>query len=304
MAEAIQAFLKPDQRGQAENRATAETYSPAPITRDGENPAEARRRRKSLGTPGIPNRPLRPGADRAFGRSRVLDRKEQAPTDRQPPRRGEHFHQQSRHPSAIMPCCAETPTMRPEARQANAASTPALNQDALRERTPIFGEKIKPKRAEVWTALDQAIRAADLLLSAGGFAALVLDLGSTSPEVASRIPMATWFRFRAAAERSRTSILLLTQYPCARSSAGLVLRLKASIVTTAGDLFTGRNYEVTISRQRFEAFEEQPHAVSKIVSMRKPPQSERCATWSRQAAWAPFAEQMSEKTLLTWMGKR
>lgn len=214
MPEAIQALLKPDQCGQAENRATAETYYPPPITRDGENPAEARRRRKNIGTPGMPNRPLRPGADCAFGR-RVLDRKEQAPTDWQPPRRGEHFHQQSRYPSAIMPSCAETPTMRLEARQANAASTPALNQDALRERMLVFGGKIKPKRAEVWTALDQAIRAADLLLSAGGFAALVFDLGSTSPEVASRIPMATWFRFRAAAERSRTSILLLTQYPCA-----------------------------------------------------------------------------------------
>lgn len=302
MPEAIQALLKLDQCCQAENRATAETYYPAPITRDGENPAEARRRRKNIGTPGMPNRPLRPGADCAFGRW-ILDRKEQAPTDRQPPRRGEHFHQQSRHPSAIMPCCAVKPTKRLEARQANEASTPALNQDALRERTLVFGGKIKPKRAEIRTALDQAIRAADLLLSAGGFAALVLDLGSP-PEIASRIPMATWFRFRAAAERSRTTILLLTQHPCARSSAGLVLRLKASSVTTAGDLFTGRNYEVTISRQRFEAVEEQPHEASKVIPMRKPPQSERSATWSRQTAWAPFREQGNEKTLLAWTGRR
>ena len=194
--------------------------------------------------------------------------------------------------------------MRRQARQATAVSTPALNKHVLRERTPAFGKKTEQKRSAAWAALDQAIRAADLLLSAGGFAALVLDLGSTSPEVASRIPMAMWFRFRAAAERSRTSILLLTQYPCARSSAGLVLRLKASSVTTAGDLFTGRKYEVTISRQRFEAVEEQSHEASKIVSMRKPPQSERGATWSRQAAWAPFAEQMSEETLLARIGKR
>lgn len=83
-----------------------------------------------------------------------------------------------------------------------------------------------------------------------------------------------------------------------------MLRLKALSVTTAGDLFTGRNYEIIISRQRFEAVEEQPHEASKIVSMRKPPQSERRATWSRQAAWAPFGEQMSEETLLAWMGKR
>lgn len=117
MAEAIQVLLKPNQCCQAENRATTETYYPAPTTRDGENPAEARRRRKSIGTPGMPNRPLRPGTDGAITR-RVLDRKEQTPTDRQPPRRGEHFHQQLRHPLTIMPCCAETPTMRLEARQA------------------------------------------------------------------------------------------------------------------------------------------------------------------------------------------
>ena len=303
MPEAIQALLQYDQRCQLEKPGTAESHYPRPITRDGENPIEARRRRKSIGTPGMPNRPLRPEADGAFAH-RAWDRTEQAPTDRQPPRRGEHFYQQSRHPAAIMPCCAETPTMRMQARRGNAVSTPTLNKDALLKKTPASGTKTEPKQSEILTALDQSIRATDLLLSAGGFGALVLDLGSTSAEFASRIPMATWFRFRAAAERSRTTILLLTQDPCARSSAGLVLRLRASSVTTAGNLFTGRSYEVSVSRQRFEAVEEQHDEVGKVVAMRKPPQSERRATWSRNTAWVPFVERAPEKTVLAWTGRR
>lgn len=298
MPEAIQALLRrPDKSG------TEQVYYLSPITRDGENPVEARRRRKNIGTPGVPNRPLQAEADGAFAR-RAWDRTEQAPTDRQPPRRGEHFYQQSRHPASIMPCCAETPTMRMQARRGNASYTPVLNKDALFENSLASGKKTGPKRSETLTALDQAIRAADLLLSAGGFAALVLDLGSTPAEFASRIPMATWFRFRAAAERSRTTVLLLTQHPCARSSAGLVLRLKASNVTTAGNLFTGRSYEVSVSRQRFEAVEEQPCEGKKVIALRKPPQSERCATWSRKTAWVPFAERAREKTVLAWADKR
>ena len=302
MPEAIQALLHHDQLCPRENPDPTAAHYPSPITPDGENPAEARRRRKNIGTPGMPNLPLQPEANATIPR-RAWDRTEQAPTDRQPPRRGEHFNQQAYHPARILPCCAETPTMRIEARRGNASSTPTLKKDALLKKTPAFSKKTEPKRSEVLTALEQAIRAADLLLSAGGFAALVLDLGSTPPEFASRIPMATWFRFRAAAERSRTTILLLTQHPCARSSAGLVLRLKASSVSTAGDLFTGRSYEVTISRQRFEAVEEQSHEANKVIAMRKPPQSERCATWSRTTAWAPFEERVNEKTILAWTGK-
>ncbi len=298
--EAIQTLLQHDQCYRSEKLGTAESYS-SPITRNGENPVAARR--KSIGTPGMPNRSTQPKADGVFA-GRAWDRTEQAPTDRQPPRRGEHFHQQTHHPATIMPCCAETPTMRMQARLGNASPMPALNENALCEKILTSDTKGESKRSEILTALDQAIRAADLLLSAGGFAALILDLGSTPPEFASRIPMATWFRFRAAAERSRTIILLLTQHPCARSSAALVLRLKALSVTTAGDLFTGRSYEVSVSRQRFEAVEEQHDEVGKVVAMRKLPQSDRCATWSRNTAWVPFAERVREKAELEWAHQR
>lgn len=74
-----------------------------------------------------------------------------------------------------------------------------------------------------WPRLEQAIRAADLLIQAGGFAAIVLDLASTAPEHASRIPLATWFRFRQAAARTRCSLVVLGRTACAQSSAAGVL---------------------------------------------------------------------------------
>ena len=78
-----------------------------------------------------------------------------------------------------------------------------------------------------WGRIEQALKVTDLLLQAGGFGAIVLDMGSLAPEHVSRIPLATWFRYRAAAERTQASVVLLTQYPCAKSSAGLVLRLES-----------------------------------------------------------------------------
>jgi recombination protein RecA len=64
-------------------------------------------------------------------------------------------------------------------------------------------------RSKPWTRLDQALRATDLLLQAGGFAAIVLDLGDMEPAHAMRIPLTTWFRFRQAADRTRCSLVVL-----------------------------------------------------------------------------------------------
>jgi recombination protein RecA len=76
--------------------------------------------------------------------------------------------------------------------------------------------------------MEQALRTADLLLQAEGFSAIVLDMASLAPEFVSRVPLATWHRYRLAAERIQSSILLLTQHSCAKSSAELLLRLQPS----------------------------------------------------------------------------
>ena len=109
-------------------------------------------------------------------------------------------------------------------------------------------------RRKHWDRMDQALRAMDLLLQAGGFGAVVLDLGSMAPEHVSRIPLATWFRYRAAAERTQACVILLTQYPCAKSSAELVLRLEKGVIRTQGArVMTGFERRVEVVRRRFES---------------------------------------------------
>jgi hypothetical protein len=120
-----------------------------------------------------------------------------------------------------------------------------------------------------------------LLLQAGGFSAIVLDLGSIAPEHVSRIPLATWFRYGAAAERSRTSVLLLTQHACSKSSAGLVLRLQAGPpLSGESTVLAGFERHVEVSRQRFT------EVSAKVVPFRKPPQRASGADWQSKTAWA------------------
>lgn len=75
-----------------------------------------------------------------------------------------------------------------------------------------------------WSRLDQALKATDLLLQTGGFSVVVLDMGDVKAEHALRVPLASWYRFRLAAEQARTALVLLTRTPCAKSCASLVLR--------------------------------------------------------------------------------
>jgi recombination protein RecA len=117
-------------------------------------------------------------------------------------------------PEAIAPRCAEPQRrVRPE----RETFAPAPQARAL---------KAKPRAQEgkSWERIEQALRVADLLLQAGGFSAIVLDMAGIAPEHAARVPLATWFRYRAAVERTRASLLLLTQHSCAKSSAELLLR--------------------------------------------------------------------------------
>ena len=134
-----------------------------------------------------------------------------------------------------------------------------------------------------WTQLDQALRATDLLLQAGGFAAIVLDLGDTAAERARRIPLATWFRFRQAADRARTSLVVVAQAGTAQgssaqgtnaqSSAALALQCAPmSPVTAGGTVLRGFRFEVRNDRQRFTPF---------AVGRKKPPAS----VWPASCAW-------------------
>lgn len=128
-----------------------------------------------------------------------------------------------------------------------------------------------------WTRLDQALRATDLLLQAGGFAAIVLDLADIAPEHANRIPLATWFRYRQAADRTRCSLLVLGKAAYAQSSAALAIECSPLAAEAAGDIvLRGFTYQIQRGHQRFA-----PSVQSIKAGARKPPAS----TWSAGAAW-------------------
>jgi recombination protein RecA len=174
-------------------------------------------------------------------------------------------------PEALGPRCAE-----PQHRVRPIAETFEPN---LRHR-PITAAP-PPQSKKPWSRMEQALRATDLLLQAGGFSAIVLDMGSLAPEAVSRVPLATWYRYRAAAEKAQSSLLLLTQHFCAKSSAELVLRFNtANSICDERTIFTGIEPCVEVVRQRFT------EAHSNVVPLRKPPQRTNAASWQSRTPWA------------------
>jgi hypothetical protein len=183
-------------------------------------------------------------------------------------------------------CCEPVPKVRRSSREV------APLQPVSGTGSPVPGApRPLQQRRKPWSRLDQALRATDLLLQGGGFSAIVLDLGSIAPEFALRIPLATWFRYRAAAERTHASVILLTQHPCAKSSAGLVLHCSPSQVDPdSATVFTGAEYRIEIARDRFAH-------TSNVVNFgsRKPPQSDHTVLWSTRAAWSTACVNTPEK---------
>ena len=169
------------------------------------------------GTPGAPNRLFTPASERV----------EQVNSDRAPSRRGFRVVKAVQVPRKMMP---------------------VNNPGAASQRSGF----VKPPKP--WSRMDQAIKAVDLLLQGGGFGAIVLDLGSIEPRFARRIPLATWFRWRAAAERTRTSLVVLSQMCCTGSSAELVVRVEAELPEQQ-TVLTGISYRLEVVRRRFAASE-------------------------------------------------
>jgi recombination protein RecA len=111
--------------------------------------------------------------------------------------------------------------------------------------------RVRKKDGKPWGRLDQAIRATDLLLQAGGFSSIVLDMGGTAAQYARRIPLATWFRFRQAAQRTQCSLVVIGQRACAQSSADVVLECKAAHANADSEtVLAGFAYEVRRERAR------------------------------------------------------
>lgn len=71
--------------------------------------------------------------------------------------------------------------------------------------------------------VNRAIKALNLVLQAGGFAVVAIDLADVHPRVLRGLPFTTWLRLQRIVEGSDTACLLVTPEPLARSAGGLTV---------------------------------------------------------------------------------
>jgi recA bacterial DNA recombination protein len=74
--------------------------------------------------------------------------------------------------------------------------------------------------------IENAFKAADLLLHAGGFGLVVLDMADVAGKDAKRIISSWWYRFRRTVENKPSAIVVMASDSCVRSCAALSLELK------------------------------------------------------------------------------
>lgn len=96
--------------------------------------------------------------------------------------------------------------------------------------------------------LEHAFKATDLLLHAGGFGLVILDLGDVAGKDARRIISSWWYRFRRTVESKPTAIVVISAEACTRSCSLLTLEFSGcgEWVSTKD---VGRNNVVPIKKE-------------------------------------------------------
>jgi recombination protein RecA len=90
--------------------------------------------------------------------------------------------------------------------------------------------------------IDQALRAMDLLIQAGGFGMVAVDLSDIPTRTVRQVPLNAWFRFRRAVEDTPTILLMIEQESNAKTCASLVMRLEADEARWAGTTWQSNFY--------------------------------------------------------------
>ncbi len=127
--------------------------------------------------------------------------------------------------------------------------------------------------------LEQAFKAADLLLQGGGgFGLLTVDLTGIPEKFVRKIPLMTWFRFSRVIERLPAALVFITPYPVIGTCAIVTLHLSGGEIRWAQPaedspshalLPVGLDFQIEIQTRR---------------ALRKSPQS--AGTFSAQVRWA------------------
>lgn len=92
------------------------------------------------------------------------------------------------------------------------------------------------------SALEQALRAFALILQAGNFGLVVLDVAEAPAVAMRRLPFTTWLRVHRIVEGSQTACLLVGSEPMARSAAGVTVKCEVR-GATCGVRFTDRTFD-------------------------------------------------------------
>ncbi len=77
-------------------------------------------------------------------------------------------------------------------------------------------------------AVARGLKALNLILQAGGFGVVAMDLADVPAPVLLRVPRTTWLRVPRAIEGKDTACVLVTARPLARSAGGVTVALEAA----------------------------------------------------------------------------
>ncbi len=87
---------------------------------------------------------------------------------------------------------------------------------------------VRCARARGIKPLEQAFKAADIVVQNGGFGLIAVDLGNIDERWVRKTPLSTWFRFARVMEKMPAALVFLLSYPAAQSCAALTLQLAGS----------------------------------------------------------------------------
>ena len=73
--------------------------------------------------------------------------------------------------------------------------------------------------------MEQAFKAADIVVQNGGFGLITVDLGNIEERAVRKIPLSTWFRFARVVEKMPTALVFLLSHPAAQSCAAIDVAL-------------------------------------------------------------------------------
>jgi len=107
------------------------------------------------------------------------------------------------------------------------------------DRRNMDGLEIAAERREWELRLEQLLKVTDLLLQSNGFGMIVLDLGDIPVRHARQIPLASWFRFRRAIERTPTVMLVVEQQPIAGSCSSLLVKVSGQQLSAVSSQLSG-----------------------------------------------------------------